>query len=48
MERTEFGAFKESIMGLVDPYVAKLKNKIVQEGTEAIGKFFKNVTEKKQ
>jgi uncharacterized protein (TIGR03546 family) len=48
VERPEFGAFKESIMGLVDPYVAKLKNKIVQEGTEAIGKFFKNVTEKKQ
>lgn len=42
VDRPELGGFQESLMALVKPYLANIKDRAVKEAASAISRFFKN------
>lgn len=47
VENPEFSGFQESLMSLIKPYISNIKDKVMKEGMNALGKLLERVKENK-
>lgn len=47
VDHPELGGFQESLINLVKPYIANIKNQLQEEGVKALSSFFGKIMEKK-